>query len=183
MGSLVCQIAKNIYGCTVIGSCGGAEKGALIRDKFGCDYSIDYRTLSTAEELQAKLKEVAPDGIDMYFENVGGFHFEAAFSSLRDHGRIAICGLINSYNEKEIPAFPVKLGAMIYSAQRIEGFVSSPYLQGKKGTFHRDMATWVKEGLINVEETFYDGIEQWPLAFQSLFRGSAANKGKVVVRV
>lgn len=101
VGSLVGMIAKTVFGCTVIGSCGGAEKGAMIKDKFGFDHSIDYKTVATADELATKLKEAAPDGIDMYFDNVGGIHFEAAMACLRPHGRVAICGGITNYCKSE----------------------------------------------------------------------------------
>jgi NADPH-dependent curcumin reductase CurA len=92
VGSLVGMIAKNIYECKVIGSVGGPEKCALVKEKFGFDHAIDYKKCNSADELSAALKAVAPEGIDMYFENVGGMHFEVAFNSLRNGGRMAICG-------------------------------------------------------------------------------------------
>jgi hypothetical protein len=89
------QLAKNLFNCKVIGSAGGPDKAALVVRDFGFDACIDYRTVSSTEELYGKLKELAPDGIDMYFENVGGMHFEAAFKALRRGGRIAVCGTIS----------------------------------------------------------------------------------------
>ena len=85
----------------VIGSCGGPDKCNLVKEKFKFDIAIDYKAVSTAAELQAALKEAAPEGIDMYFENVGGIHFDAAYASLRPYGRIAVCGGISQYNEAE----------------------------------------------------------------------------------
>ena len=181
VGSVVGMIAKQVFGCTTIGSCGGPDKCKLIKEKFGFDYAIDYKTCSDAEELKAALKEAAPDGIDMYFENVGGIHFDAAFASLRQGGRIAVCGAISQYNLSNTPGNNINIMNMIYSAQRIEGFVCAPWLSGKKGNFLNDMAGWYKEGKIVEQETVTDGIENWPVAFQSLFTG--ANRGKVVVRV
>jgi len=181
VGSLVGMLAKTLYNCKVIGSCGGPEKCALIKEKFGFDAAIDYKTIDDADGLIAALKEVAPDGIDMYFENVGGIHFTAALASLRPYGRVAVCGQISEYNnEKAAPCevFPMK---MIYTFQRIEGFMCSPWLSGAKGQFLADMSKWLGEGKLQVQETFFDGAESWPLAFQSLFTG--ANVGKVVVRV
>ena len=187
VGSLVGQIAKNVYGCTVIGSCGGPEKGEIIKARYGFDHAIDYRALPVDDRaaalaaLTARLKECAPEGIDMYFENVGGVHFEAAMASLRKYGRVAVCGCISGYNEKTTPANSLKIGDLIYSFQRIEGFVCLPWLSGAQGNFLEDMSAWIQDGRVKTEETFFDGIERWPEAFQSLFTGKKL--GKVVVRV
>lgn len=184
VGSMVGQLAKNVFGCTVIGSCGGPAKCALVKEKFGFDEVVDYKAVEggpSAEALTAALKKVAPDGIDMYFENVGGAHFEAAMASLRPHGRVALCGGISNYNKGEaVPErfFPMK---MIYSFQRVEGFMCMPWLSGQKGKFLDDMSEWLQQGKIAVEETHFSGVDQWPLAFQSLFTGG--NTGKVVVKV
>jgi NADPH-dependent curcumin reductase CurA len=192
VGGLVGQIAKNEYECKTVGSCGGPEKGKIILDKYGFDSHVDYKKAANGDELSAMLKEAAPDGIDMYFENVGGMHFETAMSALRVKGRIAVCGCIANYNKKttgdsgqDSPGGSVfnkiNIGDMIYSFQRIEGFVCAPWLKGEKGNFLQDMSKWLKEGKIKVQETHHDGIEQWPAAFQSLFTGT--NMGKVVVRL
>lgn len=181
VGALVGQIAKHLYDCVVIGSCGGPAKCALAKDTFGYDHVIDYKTCENVEQLIAALKSVAPDGIDMYFENVGGMHFEAAMATLRPYGRVAVCGQIAEYNKgsPHVCAFePMK---MIYTCQRIEGFVCHAWLTGKKGNFFSDMAEWLQEGKVKVQETFFEGIDSWPLAFQSLFTGG--NTGKVVVRL
>jgi len=181
VGSLVGQVAKNVFGCTVVGSAGGPAKCELLKSKFGFDHAIDYKTAPTTEELAAKLKECAPKGIDMYFDNVGGTHFEAAMTTLAPHGRVAVCGGIAHYNEGERQPdrfFPTDL---IYAFQRVEGFMCMPWLSGKKGSFHKDMATWMAQGKIVVEETFFEGAASWPMAFQSLFTGK--NVGKVVVRL
>lgn len=181
VGSVVGMIAKKVFGCKTIGSCGGPEKCAMLIEKFGFDHAIDYKTCNNADELTAALKAVAPEGIDMYFENVGGIHFDAAFASLRSGGRIAVCGAISEYNNKVAIGNKINIFHMIYTNQRIEGFVCSPWLAGKRGNFLADVSQWFKEGKLPEQETFTDGIDNWPLAFQSLFTG--ANKGKVVVRV
>jgi len=181
VGGMVGQLAKQVYGCRVLGSCGGPKKGELVKETFGFDHVIDYKTVSTAEELTSAVKEGAPEGIDMYFDNVGGIHFEAAMSSLRPHGRVAVCGGISEYNSTElvpVKFFPLK---MVFSCQRVEGFVSIPWLSGQKGNFLKDMSKWLKEDKVKVQETKFDGIDQWPMAFQSLFTG--ANMGKVIVTV
>eukprot|EP00592_Proboscia_alata_P009458 CAMPEP_0194361478 /NCGR_PEP_ID=MMETSP0174-20130528/9062_1 /TAXON_ID=216777 /ORGANISM="Proboscia alata, Strain PI-D3" /LENGTH=381 /DNA_ID=CAMNT_0039133707 /DNA_START=32 /DNA_END=1177 /DNA_ORIENTATION=- len=194
VGGLVGQIAKTQYNCNVVGSCGGDEKGAIILDKFKFDHHVDYKKCDDEAALAAALKAAAPDGIDMYFENVGGMHFEVAMSALRPKGRIAVCGCIANYNNSSANADGqqtspggavfnrINIGAMIYSAQRIEGFVCMPWLTGQKGNFLSDMAKWLHEGAFAVpEETHFQGIENWAAGFQSLFTG--ANKGKVVIMV
>lgn len=181
VGGLVGQMAKNIFECRVVGSCGGDRKCNLVKHVYGYDAVVDYKQVANTKELVAKLNELTPSGIDMYFENVGGMHFEAAMEVLRERGRVAVCGQISEYN-KETPdlcAFnPMK---MIYSNQRIEGFISTRWLSGKEGHFLRDMHQWLTEGKVKPEETFFAGIEEWPNAFQALFTGT--NVGKVVVRI
>ena len=183
VGSLVGMIAKRVFGCVVIGSCGGPEKCKVVLETFGFDFAIDYKDEKNQgkEGLVRALKEVAPNGIDMYFENVGGVHFDAAFEILRAGGRIAICGGISEYNNSARSGNNVDLMKMIYTAQRIEGFVSSPWLSGKKGDFLNTMDGLLKSNKLVVQESESQGIESWPMAFQSLFTG--ANLGKVVVRI
>mmetsp|Transcript_3470 Transcript_3470/g.9400 ORF Transcript_3470/g.9400 Transcript_3470/m.9400 type:complete len:347 (-) Transcript_3470:135-1175(-) len=183
VASIAAQIAKNHYGCKVIGTAGGPEKVALLTEKYGYDVGIDYKKVNTKEDLEAELNKAG--NIDMYFENVGGFQFDAAFSALKPGGRIAVCGQISNYNKKEGCFNEVNLMNMIYSNQRIEGFVCSAWLNGSKGNFLKDMSGWIKDGTVStIDETFYQGVEQWPVAFRSLFTsGSAKNKGKVVVLV
>eukprot|EP00599_Poterioochromonas_sp_BG-1_P007539 CAMPEP_0173135316 /NCGR_PEP_ID=MMETSP1105-20130129/1822_1 /TAXON_ID=2985 /ORGANISM="Ochromonas sp., Strain BG-1" /LENGTH=351 /DNA_ID=CAMNT_0014047297 /DNA_START=114 /DNA_END=1169 /DNA_ORIENTATION=+ len=181
VGGLVGMIAKHVYGCKVIGSCGGPEKCELIKNYYGYDHAIDYKTVKTKEELIAQLKAVAPEGIDMYFENVGGIHFEAALACLRPFGRIAVCGWISEYNNRVMAPIPLAPFGMIYNQYRIEGFICARWLHGQKGNFLKDMSQWLGEGKVKVQETFFDGIENWPTGFQSLFTGK--NVGKVVVRI
>lgn len=188
VGSIAGQIAKKHFGCKVIGSAGGPAKCEFVVKTLGFDACIDYKAVGdSAEKLGAALKEFAPAGIDMYFENVGGIHFDAAFAALRPYGRIAVCGCISGYNEKEAKKNEINIGAMIYTFQRIEGFLSTPYITGQKCAFFKDMPTWMREGEAGTtgayvaQETVYEGISSWPEAFLGLFTG--ANLGKVVVRV
>eukprot|EP01039_Chlorochromonas_danica_P001460 gene1460-1588_t len=179
VGGLAGMIAKHKYGCKVIGSAGGPEKCAFVKSFYGYDHCIDYKEVYSAEDLIAKVREVAPEGIDMYFENVGGIHFEAALKLLRPRGRIAICGQIAEYNKKDIPTYQLNTMGMIYTQQRIEGFVCGEWLTGQKGNFHADMSAWLKEGKVRAQETVFHGLQAWPEAFQSLFTGKSL--GKVVV--
>jgi NADPH-dependent curcumin reductase CurA len=120
VGSIVCQIAK-LKGHTVIGSAGGASKCALLKE-FGVDHAIDYKGTS---DLAGALQRVAPDGIDVYFDNVGGAHLEAALSSARPYGRIALCGMISQYNNTEQTPGPSNLMFAVGKSLRLEGFIVS----------------------------------------------------------
>jgi len=101
VGGLVGQLAKALYDCNVIGSCGGFQKSKMIKEEWGFDHAIDYKTCNSKEDLVAALKKVAPNGINMYFENVGGIHFAAAMDVLAPKGRVAVCGQIDNYNDAD----------------------------------------------------------------------------------
>jgi NADPH-dependent curcumin reductase CurA len=183
VGGLVGMLAKALYGCKVIGSCGGDEKCEILKNFYGFDHAIDYKKAhDDKDELVKMIQEHAPDGIDMYFENVGGVHYEAALQLLKTHGRIAVCGAISEYNKEKPENLHVPLWPCIYKRLRIEGFISTDFLSVDKSDFLKDMHKWLfVEKKVKALETFFDGIENWPLAFQSLFSGK--NIGKVVVRV
>ena len=106
----------------------------------------------STRDLIIALSKVAPSGIDMYFENVGGMHFEAAMKCLRPNGRVAVCGVISDYNNPKMSPNKIYISNMIYTAQRIEGFHCFPWLFGQRGNFLQDMAKWVDEGKVKVEE-------------------------------
>mmetsp|Transcript_4331 Transcript_4331/g.8192 ORF Transcript_4331/g.8192 Transcript_4331/m.8192 type:complete len:440 (+) Transcript_4331:195-1514(+) len=184
VGSIAGQIAKNVYKLKTIGSCGGPEKCDFITSKAGYDYAIDYKKATTKEDFVEAIRAFDSKGIDMYFENVGGIHFDAALETLKVGGRIAVCGSISGYNEKEPQLNDIPLSKMIYTQQRIEGFAVLPWLSQQKGSFFKDMSAWLKDGHVKeIQETFYEGVDSWPVAFQSLFVSGNTNKGKVVVRV
>jgi NADPH-dependent curcumin reductase CurA len=184
VGSLVGQVAAKTLGLTVVGSAGGARKKQRLLD-LGFHSAIDYKTLNSTADLIAALKLTAPEGIDMYFENVGGMHFEAAFRSLRFRGRIAVCGAISSYNEESNVEFglgsqsKLNIGAMIYSRQRIEGFLATDSIVTKLWLPY--FAPLVRNKQIVIDETFYSGLEQWPKAFMETMNGN--HMGKTVVRI
>ena len=174
VGSTVVQIAK-AKGMTVIGSAGGAEKCAWVRE-LGADEVIDYQA---DEPLVKALGHAAPDGIDVYFDNVGGDHLDAAIAHARPKGRLAICGMIEMYNT----GAPTELryaSRIIGARLRVEGFIVSDYLS-RAAEFHRDMAAMQAAGGLRSEETVFDGLEQTPAAFRGLFSGE--NRGKMLVRL
>jgi NADPH-dependent curcumin reductase CurA len=173
VGSAVVQIAK-AKGMTVIGAAGGAEKCAWVRE-LGADAAIDYK----AGPIVKALIDAAPKGIDVYFDNVGGDHLDAAFAAARNNARFAICGMIEGYNGAEPHAFRYMM-RIIAARIQLRGFIYTDYL-AQMGDFYRDMGGWVASGQVKSRETIREGIEAMPEAFLDLFRG--ANMGKMLVRV
>lgn len=175
VGSIVCQIAK-AKGCYVVGSAGSDEKVAYLKE-IGCDRAINYKTCG---DLNAAVAAAFPQGIDVYFENVGGAHLEAALNNMRPGGRIPLCGMIDMYNATELPPGPRNLAMAIGLGLTLRGFVVSSHYD-MLPDFHSDMAKWAKEGKMKWRETVVDGVDHAPQAFIGLFKGD--NFGKMVVRV
>jgi hypothetical protein len=173
VGSAVVQIAK-ARGMTVIGSAGGADKCAWVKE-LGADAVIDYK----ARPILEGLREAAPKGIDVYFDNVGGDHLDAAFATARNNCRIAICGLIEGYNSAEPMAFRY-LARIIAARITVKGFLFPDYMS-RMAEFYGEMGPWVASGKITSRETIHEGLEKMPDAFIGLFTGS--NTGKMLVRV
>jgi hypothetical protein len=176
VGSIACQIAK-AKGCFVIGSAGSDDKVAWLESEAGVDAAFNYRKAKTIGE---ELARVAPNGIDVYFENVGGEHLEAALAHMRPFGRIALCGMIAQYNATEPPPGPRTLLNAIPKRVRLEGFIVSDHFD-MLPDFQADMAKWIGAGKIRWRETVVEGIENAPEAFLGLFRGE--NLGKMLVRI
>lgn len=174
VGSAVVQIAK-ARGMTVIGSAGGADKAALVRE-LGADAAIDYRS---DVSLGKQLAEAAPRGIDVYFDNVGSTHLDAALAAARNGARFAICGMIQGYNSAD-PTCLRFLARMIIARVRMQGFIVSDFAN-RIGEFHEGMGKLVAEGKLRSEETIHDGLEATPEAFLGLFSGG--NRGKMLVRL
>jgi NADPH-dependent curcumin reductase CurA len=175
VGSMVVQIAK-AKGHTVIGSAGGPEKVAFLKE-IGVDHAIDYKA---EKDLTAALARAAPEGIDVYFDNVGGDHLVAALNAARPFARFALCGAISMYNATELPPGPPNLMLMVGKQLRMEGFIVSSSWD-MMPAFHRDLAQWVKEGKVTWKETVFEGIEKAPEAFLGLFKGE--NLGKMLVKL
>jgi len=176
VGAIVCQIAK-AKGCYVVGSAGSADKCDWLVRHGGCDKAINYKT---AGKLEDAVRAAFPEGIDVYFENVGGEHLNAALANMRMHGRIPVCGMIAQYNATELPPGPANIIAVIPLRLKIEGFIVSDY-GNLVPQFLTDMAGWAKAGKMKWRETILDGIDRAPEAFIGLFKGD--NFGKMLVRV
>lgn len=176
VGAIVCQIAKN-KGCYVVGSAGSDEKCDWLVNTARCDKAINYKK---EKDLDAAVRAAFPQGIDVYFENVGGAHLNAALANMRMHGRIPVCGMIAQYNATELPPGPANIISVIPLRLKIEGFIVSDY-GNMTPQFISDMVGWVKEGKMKWEETIYDGIARAPDAFIGLFKGD--NFGKMLVKL
>ena len=179
VGQVVGQIAKNM-GCHVSGSAGSQEKIDLIKATCGYDEAFNYKE---EENLPAAIKRVCPDGVDVYFENVGGPQLEAVLMNINYKARIAVCGLIASYNAKsmdDMPPGPRNLMMLIGLAAKMEGFIVSFYPEACAKWIEIG-AGWMKEGKLNYRETITDGLENAPAAFMGLLRGE--NVGKAVVKI
>lgn len=176
VGSIVCQIAK-IKGCTVVASAGTDEKLQWLTEKARVDAVLNYNQV---DDLETELRKLCPDGIDIYFENVGGIHLQAALSVMNMHGRIPLCGMISHYNDIEPTPGPTNLSSAIGKRIKIQGFIVTDY-ENRNQEFYHDMRKWIAEGKITWEETIINGLENAPEAFISLFTGDKI--GKIVVRV
>jgi NADPH-dependent curcumin reductase CurA len=176
VGSVVCQIAK-IKGCRVVGSAGSDEKVRWLREHARIDAAFNYKTVT---DLPAELARECPDGIDVYFDNVGGAHLEAALGQMNRFGRVVLCGMISMYNSTQPPPGPRNLFLGITQRLRLQGFIVSDH-PDRRPAFLADMARWIAEGRIQWKETIVDGIENAPKAFIGLFQGE--NFGKMLVRI
>jgi len=173
VGSVVVQIAK-AKGMTVVGSAGGAEKCEFVRS-LGADQVVDYKS----GPIVKGLRPAAPDGIDVYFDNVGGDHLDAAFALARNNARFAICGMIDGYNDPTPMSFRF-IQRIISARIALKGFIVFDYFP-RMADFYRDMGGWLVSGTVKSHETVVEGLEQAPDAFLGLFRGE--NVGKMLVRL
>jgi NADPH-dependent curcumin reductase CurA len=173
VGSAVVQIAK-AKGMTVIGSAGGADKCEFVRS-LGADAVIDYK----AGPVLKQLAEAAPKGIDVYFDNVGGDHLDAALAVARKDARFAICGMIEGYNDAH-PTCLKYIMRVIAMRIRLQGFIYTDYM-GRLGEFYGDMGGWLASGQVKARDTVVEGLDHTLDAFLGLFSG--ANTGKMLVKL
>ncbi len=172
VGSLAAQIAK-LKGCSVIGSTGSDDKAAWLKS-LGLDAVINYK----AQPIREALEQATPKGIDVYFDNVGGETLEAALRRMNTLGRIAVCGMISTYNDQQIGVR--NLSSIIYGRINIRGFVGTDFMN-LYPAFTEEMTGWLKNGQIKYQETIYEGIENAPRALIALLNG--ANTGKMMVKL
>jgi NADPH-dependent curcumin reductase len=179
VGSVVGQIAK-LKGARAVGIAGGAEKCRYVVNELGFDACLDHR----AAELPARLKAACPQGIDVYFENVGGAVFEAVFPLLNNFARVPVCGQIATYNATEMPGGSLRTSvltrAILTKRLTLRGFIVSDFA-ARQGDFLRDVSAWLREGRIKYREDVVEGLDKAPRALIGLLRGE--NFGKMLVRV
>ncbi|WP_440489570.1 NADP-dependent oxidoreductase [Serratia nevei] len=180
VGSVVGQIGK-LKGCRVVGVAGGAEKCRYVVEELGFDACIDHRAPDFADQLAA----TCPQGIDIYYENVGGAVFDAVLPLLNAKARIPVCGIIAHYNATGLPAGPDRLplleGLILRKRIRMQGFIIFDDYGSRFDEFLQQMSSWVEQGKIKFREDIVDGLEQAPQAFIGLLQGK--NFGKLVIRV
>ncbi|MGW4378654.1 NADP-dependent oxidoreductase [Kitasatospora sp. NPDC004531] len=176
VGSLVGQIARLKGAARVVGSAGSAEKVATLVDGYGFDAAFNYKDGPVAELLA----KAAPEGIDVYFDNVGGDHLEAAIGALRVHGRATLCGAIAQYNATSAPTGPRNLALAIGKRLRLQGMLVSDH-GALRGQFLEEVGGWLRDGSLRYDETVVEGVENTAEAFIGMLRG--VNTGKMVVQV
>ena len=180
VGSLVCTLAK-LRGHIVIGAAGGAHKVDFLRQQIGVDAAIDYKAEpNLTRALAREVRALGLTGIDVYFDNVGGDHLQAALALANKYARFAICGMISQYNVTDRPTVPRNLTALMTRSIRMEGFIAFDH-NDMEADLLAEMTKWFREGLLRSTETVHDGIENALPAFYSLFDGT--NMGRTLVRL
>ena len=174
VGTLAGQIAK-LQGCTVIGTAGSAEKCRWLVEELGFDHAINYRT----EDVAARLGQIAPKGVDIYFDNVGGPLTNAIATKMALHGRIVLCGSMAKF---EHPGPELDLGAILLNRVTVTGFILIDHFH-RLDAANADLAKWVKEGRLKHTADIVDGLENTITAFGKLFTPGAPHMGKLVVRI
>jgi hypothetical protein len=175
VGSLAAQIAR-LRGHTVIGSAGSDEKVAFLLDELGLDAAFNYKS----GDVAGLVRRCAPDGIDVYFDNVGGDHLEAALGALRRGGRVALCGAISDYDRGEPARGPRNLFLATAKDLTLRGFRGSAYVH-RMADMQRELGAWLREGRLHCAESVIEGLEQAPAALVSMLAG--ATVGKTLVRI
>jgi NADPH-dependent curcumin reductase CurA len=197
VGSVACQIAK-IKGCKVVGSCGRDEKVRWLYDELKVDHAFNYRKLGE-DNISSELKRVCPNGIDLYFDNVGGKHLEAAIDNMNIFGRIALCGTTSQYNKIDNHILtsnntknPTSLATATSSPGssnlslavshrlKLQGFIWSDH-NDIINEFNTFMSKWIAEGKVKWKENIFEGLENAPRAFVSLFKGESL--GRTLVKL
>ena len=176
VGSIVCQIAK-IKNCKVYGTSGSDDKCSWLENEIGIDKAINYKKVGN---LISEYRSSITSGIDVYFENVGGDHLEAGINILNVGGRIALCGMIDQYNDEVTKKGPSNLMMLIMKNASMEGFIVSKFNHLNE-QFLNDMKSWIESGKLSWQETVHEGIENAPKALMNLFSGE--NTGKMLVKI
>ena len=176
VGSIVGQIAK-ILGCRVIGIAGTDEKVEMLKSKFGFDEGINYNTV---KDMTKAIADACPNGVDVYFDNVGGDISDSVHVNINRLGRIIVCGAISAYNETAVPTGPRVEHFLIRKSALMQGFIVGNYAE-KFPEGMQQLSKWVKDDKLTYSETIVEGFDTIPQAFMDLFEGK--NKGKMIVKI
>lgn len=176
VGSVVGQIGK-IMGCKVLGIAGSDEKTEMLRSKFKFDQAINYKTTA---DMQKAILQACPNGVDIYFDNVGGGISDGVMANINKYARIPICGAISFYNAMEMPVGPRLQPIILIKSATMRGFIVSDFSE-KFPEAIQMLARWLKEGKLTYAETIVDGFDSIPQAFIDLFEGK--NEGKMIVKI
>lgn len=176
VGSIVGQIGK-ILGCRVVGIAGSDDKVEMLKSKFGFDDAINY---NTAKDIKKSIDVACPNGVDVYFDNVGGDISDSVHANINRFGRIIVCGAISSYNETSVPTGPRVEHFLIRKSALMQGFIIGNYAE-KFSEGAKQLSKWLKEGKLTYTETIVEGFDAIPQAFIDLFDGK--NKGKMIVKI
>ncbi|MCL2923092.1 MAG: NADP-dependent oxidoreductase [Trichodesmium sp. MAG_R04] len=179
VGSMVGQIAK-IKGCRVVGTAGSESKCLWLKEELGFDEAINYKNYKPGLELEEAIAKVCPNGIDVYFDNVGGSILDAVLTQVNLHARIPLCGLMSIYNAKGPVPGPYNYSQIMMKRVQVQGFIISDYFMQWSEAMTA-IAQWIKEGKIKYSEETVDGLENAPKALIQLFKGTS--KGKVFVKI
>ncbi|WP_163379647.1 NADP-dependent oxidoreductase [Cyclobacterium sp. SYSU L10401] len=176
VGSVVGQIGK-LLGCKVVGITGNDEKVKLLTSTFDFDHAINYKTTA---DMKKAIKSTCPDGVDVYFDNVGGEISDAVLTNINKFARLPVCGAISLYNETEVPMGPRLQPILLTKSATMRGFIIGDFASKFPSTT-RQLAAWLQEGKLQSSETIVEGFDNIPQAFLDLFEGK--NKGKMIVKV
>jgi NADPH-dependent curcumin reductase CurA len=176
VGSVVGQIGK-ILGCKVIGIAGTDEKIEMLKSKFGFDEGINYKTTT---DMTKAIKAAAPNGVDIYFDNVGGEISDAVLANINKFARVPVCGAISTYNETSVSMGPRVQSILVKNSVLMQGFIVSNYAD-KFPEAIKKLSGWLKEGKLTYSETIVEGFDNIPQAFMDLFEGK--NEGKMIVKI
>ncbi|KAJ3194331.1 hypothetical protein HK101_003000 [Irineochytrium annulatum] len=177
VGLVVCQIGK-LMGLRVVGSAGSDDKVEYLKNVIGVDGAFNYKT----EDTEAKLSELCPNGIDIYFENVGGEMLDIVLTKMNNFGRIPVCGMISQYNVTSETAYGLKNATMIIGKRLLlQGFIVSDHMAEVGARFVKDMGAWIASGQLQYKEHVDEGMENLPKAMVGVLKGE--NFGKALVKV
>jgi len=181
-GSIVCQIAKHALGCRVVGIAGGKAKCAWLKDTLGIDDAIDYQADNERTRFRARLRKACPSGVDVFFDNVGGWILEAVLKLINKRSRVVLCGSISGYNATVPPPGPSSYINLIATSSRMEGFILLDYAS-EYDEAYAQLTKWVEQGKLRFVEERIAGLGHAAAAMLKLFGAEGGNKGRLVVDI